>query len=103
MDEGAQVSQPSSPNSVGIKDIGSSHNIQFQQNRNNIREMLRKLFQRRPTMEDLFGRGIIKNEPVFGSTLRELQATDLSDVPLFVKKCVAQMESGDMLKTDGVY
>ena len=97
-----QASQPSTPNS-GAKDLGSSQNIHIQQNRNNIREMLRKLFLRRPTIEDLFGRGIIKNEPVFGSTLRELQATDLSDVPLFVKKCVAQIESGDLLKTDGVY
>ena len=103
IDEGTQISQPSSPNSAAIKDTGSSHNIQFQQNRNNIREMLRKLFQRRPTIEDLFGRGIIKNEPVFGSTLRELQATELSDVPLFVKKCISQIESGELLKTDGVY
>ena len=103
IDEGTQSTQPSSPNSAAIKDTGSSHNIQFQQNRNNIREMLRKLFQRRPTMEDLFGRGIIKNEPVFGSTLRELQATELSDVPLFVKKCISQIESGEHLKTDGVY
>merc|ERR1712150_43901 len=103
MEEAAQVSQPSSPSSAGVKDMGSSHNIQFQQNRNNIREMLRKLFLRRPTIEDLFGRGIIKNEPVFGSTLRELQATELSDVPLFVKKRIGQIESGELLKTDGVY
>ena len=103
-DGSSPVSQPPTPSSAGVKELGSTCNINFNQNRNNnIREMLRKLFLRRPTMEDLFGRGIIKNEPVFGSTLRELQATDLSDVPLFVKKCVAQMESGDMLKTDGVY
>ena len=100
---GNQTSQPSTPSSAGAKELGSTNNIHFQQNRNNIREMLRKLFLRRPTIEDLFGRGIIKNEPVFGSTLRELQATDLSDVPLFVKKCVAQIEFGDLLKTDGVY
>ena len=34
IDEGSQISQPASPNSVAIKDAGSSHNIQFQQNRN---------------------------------------------------------------------
>jgi len=44
----------------------------------NIREKLRKFFMRRPAMDDLFRRGIMKNEPVFGSTLRELQAADLS-------------------------
>ena len=103
VDEGVQISQPSSPNSADVKDIGSSQNIQFQQNRNNIREMLRKLFQRRPTMEDLFGRGIIKNEPVFGSTLKELHVTDGSEVPKFVIKCISQIESGELLKTDGVY
>merc|ERR1712156_1270156 len=70
---------------------------------NNIREKLRKFFLRRPAMDDLFRRGIIKNEPVFGSTLRELQLQDLSDVPHFVKKCVESIEKGDLLKTDGVY
>ena len=54
-------------------------------------------------MDDLFRRGIIKNEPVFGSTLRELQLQDLSDVPHFVKKCIEAIEKGDLLKTDGVY
>ena len=71
--------------------------------RNNIREKLRKFFLRRPAMDDLFRKGIIKNEPVFGSTLRELQAVDLSDVPNFVRKCVDCIEKGDLLKTDGVY
>ena len=70
---------------------------------NNIREKLRKFFLRRPAMDDLFRRGIIKNEPVFGSTLRELQLQDLSDVPNFVKKCIEAIEKGDLLKTDGVY
>jgi len=104
VDGGTQAPQPSTPSTPGsAKELGSAHNIYFQQNRSNIREMLRKLFLRRPTIEDLFGRGIIKNEPVFGSTLRELQATDLSEIPLFVKKCISQIESGDHLKTDGVY
>ena len=74
-----------------------------QSNKVNIREKLRKFFMRRPAMDDLFRRGIMKNEPVFGSTLRELQAADLCDVPLFVKKCIAEIEKGELLKTDGVY
>ncbi len=72
----------------------------------NIREKLRKFFLRRPTMDDLFRRGIIRNEPVFGSTLRELQAADPSgaDVPSFVRACIAEIErTPDHLRADGVY
>lgn len=71
--------------------------------RGNIREKLRKFFQRRPTMEDLFKKGIIKNEPVFGSTLNELHLTHGTEVPKFVQICIAEIEKGDFLKTDGVY
>ena len=72
-------------------------------NRGNIREKLRKFFLRRPTMDDLFKKGIIKNEPVFGSTLRDLELVDDTEVPLFVKKCIAEIEKGEFLKADGVY
>ena len=77
--------------------------VSSSQNKTNIREKLKKFFQKRPAMDDLFKRGIIKNEPVFGSTLRELQATDLSDVPVFVKTCIAEIEKCDRLRADGVY
>ena len=77
--------------------------LQTQVSRSNIREKLKKFFQRRPTMDDLFRKGIIKNEPVFGSTLRDLQAIDECEVPVFVKKCVLEIEKGDLLRTDGVY
>ncbi len=92
---------------AGVAASGSSYNVNAGSGgggkNNNIREKLRKFFLRRPAMDDLFRRGIIKNEPVFGSTLRELQASDLSDVPLFVKKCIQEIEKGDLMKTDGVY
>merc|ERR1712150_311398 len=95
-------SGPSTPGSAGIG--GGASAITFQSGqRNNIREKLRKFFLRRPAMDDLFRKGIIKNEPCFGSTLRELQAADLSDIPNFVRKCVECIEKGDLLKTDGVY
>merc|ERR1712241_772524 len=49
-------------------------------------------------------RGIIKNEPVFGTTLQLLARVDQCDVPLFVRKCVSVIESRpEYLKTDGVY
>ena len=112
---------------------GSTHSLQHQHSSNkvNIREKLRKFFQKRPTMDDLFKRGIIKNEPVFGSTLKELifaeqsasfleashaasrhkagatgtltLSTATPTVPLFVRKCIGEIEKGDFLQTDGVY
>ena len=55
-------------------------------------------------MDEVFKRGILKNPPVFGSTLEELHRTDFPQVvPRFVDKCIAALESGDKLKTDGVY
>ncbi len=85
------------------------------QPKSNIREKLRKFFLRRPTMDDLFRRGIIRNEPVFGSTLRELHQAETQQsgssstffvewVPAFVRRCVAEIERDvERLRTDGVY
>ena len=76
----------------------------FVKEKSRIREKLRKFFLRRPAVEDLMKRGIMKNEPVFGSTLLLLAKADHSDVPLFVKKCIAIIESRvEYLSTDGVY
>lgn len=93
-----------------VSSNSNSYTFQSAQTKSNIREKLRKFFQKRPTMDDLFKRGIIKNEPVFGSTLRELEHSDLGEegrrqevVPLFVRKCIQEIEKGDFLKTDGVY
>jgi len=74
----------------------------------NIREKLRKFFLRRPTMEDLFRRGIMRSEPVFGSTLRELRQSEGGAQwpewsPAFVRRCVEEIERGDRMDTDGVY
>ena len=81
----------------------ANHHHHNSKEKSNIREKLRKFFLRRPTMDDLFKKGIIKNEPVFGSTLRELHMNDDSEVPLFVLKCIKEIEKGEFLKTDGVY
>ena len=60
------VSGLSTPGSAGVGGGGATA-ITFQSGqRNNIREKLRKFFLRRPAMDDLFRKGIIKNEPVFG-------------------------------------
>jgi len=55
-------------------------------------------------VEDLMKRGIMKNEPVFGSTLLLLHRQDHSEVPVFVQRCIAIIESRpEYLSTDGVY
>ena len=57
--------------------------------KSNIREKLIRFFLRRPTMDDLFKKGIIRNEPVFGSTLRELELSEGNQgVPHFVTRSV---------------
>ena len=53
-------SEPDSPSVV---------NVPIVKEKSKIRDKLRKFFLRRPNMEDLMKRGIMKNEPVFGSTL----------------------------------
>ena len=83
--------------------VNNSVNTFFQE-KSKIREKLRKFFLRRPGVEDLMKRGIMKNEPVFGSTLTLLARVDSSEVPLFVKKCIQVIESKpEYLATDGVY
>merc|ERR1712013_868536 len=63
-----------------------------------------KFFLRRPNVEDLMKRGIMKNEPVFGSTLQLLARSEHTEVPMFVKRCVSIIESKpEYLSTDGVY
>ena len=60
---GASSGEPDSPSVV---------NVPIVKEKSKIRDKLRKFFLRRPNMEDLMKRGIMKNEPVFGSTLQLL-------------------------------
>ena len=79
-------------------------NVPLVKEKSKIREALRKFFLRRPGVEDLMKRGIMKNEPVFGSSLSLLARQDHTDVPVFVKKCIQVIESRpEYLSTDGVY
>jgi hypothetical protein len=67
-------------------------------------------------MDDLFRRGIIRNEPVFGSTLRELHQAESSNAnssnffvvdtwaPAFVRRCIGEIEKdAERMRADGVY
>merc|ERR1712130_395393 len=84
-------------------DSPSVVNVPLVKEKSRIREKLRRFFMRRPNVEELMKRGIIKNEPVFGTTLQLLARSEHSEVPMFVKKCVSIIESKpECLSTDGV-
>lgn len=67
-----------------------------------IRDKLRNFFLRRPSMESLREKGIIKDEPVFGCNLSNLCAREKSIVPKFVQLCIEAIEKKDM-SADGLY
>lgn len=67
-----------------------------------IRERLRQFLRKRPTMESLREKGIIKDENVFGCSLDQLCHRDKSPIPKFVQQCVEAIEYKD-LKADGIY
>ncbi|XP_044596902.1 uncharacterized protein LOC123273544 isoform X1 [Cotesia glomerata] len=69
-----------------------------------IKAKLRRFFQRRPPVESLVKNGIYKNEPAFGSYLKDVCPTEHPRVPLFVKTCIEVLESNEEnMKTDGLY
>ena len=57
---------------------------------------------RRPSIETLEAKGIIKNELVFGCDLKALCLKEQSTIPKFVKIIIASIEVKN-LKTDGIY
>ncbi|XP_068231658.1 uncharacterized protein [Palaemon carinicauda] len=68
-----------------------------------ITDKLRSFIKRRPQREILEKKGIYK-EAVFGSTLAELASQDKTGTPLFVLKCINNIEkSEENLRTDGLY
>ena len=67
-----------------------------------IRERLRQFLRKRPTMENLREKGIIKSENVFGRALEELCTRDQVPIPKFVGQCVEAIEFKD-LNADGIY
>ena len=90
--------------SKDVPDSPSVANAPLVKEKTRIREKLRRFFMRRPNVEELMKRGIIKNEPVFGTTLLLLAKSDNCEVPRFVQECISVIESKpEYLKTDGVY
>ncbi|XP_055352706.1 rho GTPase-activating protein 15-like [Paramacrobiotus metropolitanus] len=65
-------------------------------------ERLKNFFSRRPTLESLKAKGIIRDGPVFGCNFLKLCEHEQSNVPAFVKRCVTAIEKKDLC-TDGIY
>ncbi|XP_067932528.1 rho GTPase-activating protein 15-like isoform X4 [Watersipora subatra] len=71
-------------------------------NKVGIREKLRKLLARRPTLEDLEKQGILQTENVFGSRLQFICDRESTTVPKFVVRCIKTIERKG-LTFDGLY
>lgn len=67
----------------------------------NIRKVLKLLLIKRPTIEELERKGIIK-ESVFGCHIGHLCEREKTSVPLFVNDCIAAIEKRG-LSFDGLY
>ncbi|GFN73744.1 rho GTPase-activating protein 15, partial [Plakobranchus ocellatus] len=83
------------------RSISSDDTVDKNKNLVGIRAKLLSLISRRPTQEDLYKRGIIK-DAVFGSRLNELCDKERMHVPKFVHHCIAAVESKGLLQ-DGLY
>uniref|UniRef100_A0A1I8FHI3 Rho-GAP domain-containing protein n=1 Tax=Macrostomum lignano TaxID=282301 RepID=A0A1I8FHI3_9PLAT len=58
-----------------------------------IAQRLNDFFRRRPALDELEKKGIVRNEPVFGSTLRQICAHERSDAPRFLSRCIEAIEA----------
>ncbi|XP_078378441.1 rho GTPase-activating protein 15-like isoform X3 [Oculina patagonica] len=79
------------------KRAGSDRN----EDKRNIRDRLRKLISKRPPIEELEKKGIIK-ESVFGCHIAHLCERQKTTVPVFVSSCIAAIEKRG-LSYDGLY
>lgn len=67
-----------------------------------IRERLLNFLKKRPPVESLREKGIIKDENVFGSTLNLICLKEATKIPRFVHECIQAIESND-ITADGIY
>ncbi|XP_061444863.1 rho GTPase-activating protein 27 isoform X2 [Rhineura floridana] len=79
----------------------SSSSLNSDSDSSKVRNKLRKLLQRRPTLQSLRERGYIKDQ-VFGCHLQVLCDREKSTVPQFVRQCISTVEKRG-LDIDGLY
>uniref|UniRef100_H2Z806 Rho GTPase-activating protein 15 n=1 Tax=Ciona savignyi TaxID=51511 RepID=H2Z806_CIOSA len=88
-------------NKNGLVVPESSRHGSDAKNSDKVRSKLKKFINRRPTMESLQERGIIK-ETVFGCPLDKLCEKEQTTIPNFIKLCVTEVERRG-LDVDGIY
>ncbi|XP_032222777.2 rho GTPase-activating protein 15 isoform X2 [Nematostella vectensis] len=101
-DEG--LDEPSTPTSLtpgGIMRSFSKRRALSDDQKTKIKDKLRKLISRRPTIEELEKKGIIR-EQVFGCPITHLCEREGTTIPIFVSKCINAIESRG-LEFDGIY
>ena len=81
---------------------GPSSESQMLAKKKKTRQRLLQFLLRRPPIETLEEKGIIKDEPVFGCNLINLCHREKSTIPKFVKVIIAAIEVKN-LKADGIY
>ena len=72
-------------------------------NKSETKRMLGNFLRRRPGPESLIKHGILKSEPVFGVTLREMKGQDLILIMTFLSRCVQLIEDPSILECEGIY
>lgn len=68
-----------------------------------IKDKLLRLLRKRSSRDILEKKGIIKLEPIFGNTLKNLQTKFNCSVPVFVSKSIALIELEKNITSQGVY
>ncbi|XP_078378440.1 rho GTPase-activating protein 12-like isoform X2 [Oculina patagonica] len=86
---------------AGSVQYQSSQGSDRNEDKRNIRDRLRKLISKRPPIEELEKKGIIK-ESVFGCHIAHLCERQKTTVPVFVSSCIAAIEKRG-LSYDGLY
>uniref|UniRef100_A0A1Y1NBQ2 Rho-GAP domain-containing protein n=1 Tax=Photinus pyralis TaxID=7054 RepID=A0A1Y1NBQ2_PHOPY len=77
--------------------------LQSPEEKSQIRYKLLKLLGKRSSKDLLEKKGIIKNEPIFGNTLRHLYETYKQEVPEFVLKIIKLIELPKNIESVGLY
>lgn len=107
LEENKPVSKIGRSRSIKLKKIdGSTEDLSGSsaERQTKIKAKLKRFFQRRPTMDALVKNGIYKDEPAFGSYLKDVCSREPPMVPQFVKDCIKILErSPENMKADGLY
>ncbi|KAL1502417.1 hypothetical protein ABEB36_007559 [Hypothenemus hampei] len=77
--------------------------VYLSDNKVTLMQTLRKLLGKRESQDSLEKRGIYKNEPIFGNTLRDIKNATNSLVPAFIIEVIKLLERPENIKSLGLY